>query len=208
MAGVLGFSKRAVPMPDFSWEDEVARGVPTLQIIVGSMVLGCLFLLAVPVFLAPQPMQPVGQELITWVAVGFAGIMSVARLVILPVLARHARRGVLRSTLQSLPTPAPKSFGGRMPQSGSPDEEVAQAGVEVRLLPAFHVRTILGAAMFEGCALVALVCCMVERSPVALGLAIALILGVAGHVPTRSRVVRWIEEQRELLQQERMRGDF
>jgi hypothetical protein len=74
------------------------KTVYALQIVVGSLVLGCLFFLAVPVFLAPQPMAPVGQELITWVAVGFAGIMLVARLILLPILASHARRAILRST--------------------------------------------------------------------------------------------------------------
>ena len=72
-----------------------------------------------------------------------------------------------------------------------------------RLLGLYNTRTILGGAMLEGAAFFALVTYMVERDPVGLAGAILLILGVALHFPTRSRVIRWSEEQLELLKRER-----
>jgi hypothetical protein len=46
----------------------------------------------------------------------------------------------------------------------------------------------------------------VARSPIVLIVAIALIVCVAAHFPTRSKVFAWIEDQLLLIEQERQSG--
>ena len=76
-----------------------------------------------------------------------------------------------------------------------------------RLAFVYQTKTIIAGALLEGCAFFLLVVHMIEGSPISLGAALALILALAMLMPTRGRIVRWIENQLELLEQERQFQD-
>ena len=57
----------------------------------------------------------------------------------------------------------------------------------------------MSVARFEGAALLAGVAYMLERQPLALGLAILMIAAVGSHIPTRDGFVGWLENQRRHL---------
>jgi hypothetical protein len=65
------------------------------------------------------------------------------------------------------------------------------------------VKTIFAAAVLEGAAILLLIAHLVEDSPLSLGVAIVLIVVLAAHFPTESRVDGWIEDQTRLLDEER-----
>jgi hypothetical protein len=65
---------------------------------------------------------------------------------------------------------------------------------------------ILGAALNEGPAFLALIAHMVEGNPIALGLGGVLALGVAVRIPTLFRIAQWIEGQIQQVLQERQFG--
>jgi hypothetical protein len=71
------------------------------------------------------------------------------------------------------------------------------------LLALYQTRLIVGAACLEGAAFFVLIVYMLERSPWALCAAVAMILGVAAHFPTRQRVQEFIDRQTALLEEER-----
>ena len=69
---------------------------------------------------------------------------------------------------------------------------------------AFLTQLIVGAAMNEGAAFFALVAYLIEKNPIALGLAVVLIAGVISRFPTTGRVERWIEQQQEKLREDQL----
>ena len=194
-------------MPDVSWHDQAAGRVLPLQIIVAALVAGCVSLLVVFLSIAP-PKPPAAADnpvaMLTLVAALFAGIAVIARLVVLATIASKGRRAILEGNFREFPggtasiPPAAPPRPDRGPEQ--PGEPPGDAG---NLMTLFHVRTIVGAAVLEGCAFFASIAYFLERNPLALGLAIFLILGVAAHFPTRSRMVGWVERQLQWLEQER-----
>ena len=75
----------------------------------------------------------------------------------------------------------------------------------VKLLGLYAMRMIISSAIIEGCVFFFIIAYMLEGSPYCLVGALVL-LGIMGaKFPNRVRVERWVEMQRELLQQERMR---
>ena len=81
-----------------------------------------------------------------------------------------------------------------------------QTGDAGRLFCVFQTRTIVATALLEGTAFFALISYMIGRSPVALALAIVMMVAVAGHFPTRAGVIGWIEDQLHRLERERQYG--
>ena len=103
-----------------------------------------------------------------------------------------------------LPDPQQSRYSQTMQeQSARFLERTGDAG---QLFVVFQTRTIVAGALLEGTAFFALITYMIERSPLALTLAVLLILGVAVHFPTRSGVIRWIEDQLRLVERERQFG--
>ena len=72
------------------------------------------------------------------------------------------------------PTPGERSDAATTPLTGLP--------------AAFLTQLIIGAAMNEGAAFFALVAYLIEKNPIALGLAVVLIAGVITRFPTAGRV--------------------
>jgi hypothetical protein len=107
------------------------------------------------------------------------------------------RRKIVRGTWRLPPHPAFR------PTTAEFLERTGDAG---KLAVIFNTSTIVSGALLEAPALFALVVYLAEHSLLSLMLAGLLIVGLATHIPTRSRLIRWIEDQLALLEQERQLG--
>lgn len=170
-----------------SGQDSAApQDVLQLQIVVGAMIGGCLFFLAIALVLRVQGAfgAAAKQPIVTYVAVGFA-VLALAARVIVPAAVVRSGRGRLAAR-----------------QAGSSDP--AETTRELwRLLT---TRTIVAAALLEGATFFSLVAYMLEGSPLALVIAVLLIVGLGMHMPTRSTAAGWIERQTAALKQEQQWG--
>jgi hypothetical protein len=184
-------------MSDDSWHEDATKTVRILQIIVAAMCAGMLLFLVIalgmaPLLKPPSAMRPIS---LTWVAFAFVGLALIARAILPWILTAKARREILSGTYAPL--------GPRQRISSVPVEDGGCRDAKY-LLPVFQAKTIMGAALFEGCGFFAAIAYLLEGSPVGLGLALALVLGVAAHFPTRSRAIGWVEGQLEIVGQEKM----
>lgn len=145
-----------------------------MQIIVGAMVAGCVFFLAIALVAGQQGgLVLAPPDLLTLIAAGVAGAALVARLVVVSVVTAFGRRRIARRN----------------------DTDLHDPSVCRGLVALYQTRMIVGAALIEGPTFFLLIAYLSERSPLALILAVVLILGLALHMPTRGRVTRWIEGQ-------------
>ena len=67
----------------------------------------------------------------------------------------------------------------------------------------YQTQLIVGAALLEGAAFFAGIAFMLERDPIAAGMALVLLAVLAARFPTRDRIEAWLEQQLGLLQEER-----
>jgi hypothetical protein len=175
-----------------------------LQIIVGAMLLGLVTFLVVILAVVPAPKPPAPPApgegggptqplpVLTVTAYTFAVILLPLSLVV-PKLLSDAQRSRI-------------AVGNRSP-AGPPDAPATDDDIS-RLALVYQARKIVGVAMNEGAAFLALVAYMIERNSVALGLSLALIACVALRFPTRTAVANWINGQLELIRQERQARKF
>jgi len=172
-------------------KDPIARQVRHPQIIVGGLVAGPLVFLAIVVVLVQQGFPAVAgiAPILTYVAVAHVVMAVLARVIVPNLIVARARRRIIQGTFAQL-------FARLFEQTGD-------AG---RLFFVFCVRTIVGAAILESAAFMALITYLIEGAPVALILAVAMIIAVAAHFPTRAGVLHWIEDQLRLIEQEQQFG--
>jgi hypothetical protein len=178
---------------------QFAAVVRTLQFIVLGVTLGPLIFLVLVVFVIEPPAGPVGQLgslTLTHIALGFAAIAVVAWVVVPRAIVAARRRQLIEQTSTSN---AQVGQRGAARGGASPDEIAALA----QLYNVNMVRTIMGVALLEGAAFFLLVVYLLERRPPALVAAAALIAAIALHMPTPSRVARWVERQLDRLEQDR-----
>jgi len=183
-------------MPDTSWHEEVGRRVVTIQIIVTALFGASLGFLAVAAVLVQMGTVEPNRE--TAFAMNLVLILfligdMIARLIVPGVLVAQGRRKIADGQW-SLPQ------GAGQAEIASFVERTGDAG---RLLCVYQVRTIIASALLEGVAFFAIIVYLMTQSLVGLVVAVALILGLAFHIPTRSGVLHWIEDQLELIEQDR-----
>jgi len=184
-------------MTDSNWQEEITPVLRQCQIIVGSLIAGSVVFLVIVLFRGQPQAANAGPPVMTYVALVFMAVILVARAIVPVVVARLARRRIVRGETPFLPTTGGAPIKGMI-------ENIGDAG---RLALVFQTKTIIAGALLEGCAFFLLVVHMIEGSPISLGAALALILALAMLMPTRGRIVRWIENQLELLEQERQLQD-
>ncbi len=80
---------------------------------------------------------------------------------------------------------------------------IERTGDAGRLMCVYQIRTIVASALLEGVAFFAIIVYLLTQSMVGLLVAVALILALSLHIPTRSGVVNWVENQLHLIEQER-----
>lgn len=151
------------------WQDEIGPQVFTLQIIVAGLVVGCLFFMAIAVFLVQTGQAPAGGgdfPLMTYIAMGFACTAIVARMIVLRIMEARSRKRLADGTWQ---TPG----SSQQPAQARWMELVERLGDRGKLLIVLQIRTIVGAAILEGSAFFLLVNYLIEQSPLALAAGIA-----------------------------------
>lgn len=165
-------------------QDLVSRqNLLQLQIIVGALIGGCLFFVAIAVVARLQgafgPAEP--RPIVTYLAIGFAVLALVARMIV----------------------PAAIVSGGLRRLAARQTEQPDPAETMRELWQLLTSRTIVSAALLEGATFFALIAYLVKGASLALLVAALLIVGLGTHIPTRSTAEGWIDRQRAVLQQER-----
>jgi len=172
-------------MIDEQTKQQIAGVVRTSQIIVAALAMGVVTFAVVVVFFVSRGPALKG-NLLTLLAISFAGVALVLGLVIPQLITAANRRRIAAGAWQSSPNQGP------MPDS--------DAG---RLAMSYPAKLIAGAALFEGGCFFALVAYMLEGQPLSLGVAAVLLLCLLAHFPTLGRVEAWIEEQLRRVEDER-----
>ncbi|MBN2477537.1 MAG: hypothetical protein JXB62_23220 [Pirellulales bacterium] len=182
-----------------SWQNELSPVLRVHQIVVAALLTGCLMFLVITLVIGSSVAEGMEQEstLITFTSLGFAVVALLVRTVVSGVIVARGRRSILRGTWR-----LPRGRDGQ-PISAEFIERTGDAG---KLAVLSLQRTIVGAAVLEGAAFFTLVAYLIEQSPLALGAAALLIVGVGLHFPTQGRLVQWIADQLTLLEQERLMG--
>ena len=184
-------------MRDDSWHDAVAKRVIAVQIIVGALLAGILFFLAIALVVRPPTkLLPLAHPRRDNHDRHWPGrpVVDLCPLV-LHILVARARRKILEGTFWT---------SGVRPCSIAGTNTDVPAGDAGSLMAIFQSKIIVAAGMLEGGAFFAAITYLVEGGPIGLALAVVLWLGIAAHFPTPSRVIGWIEQQLELLDRERL----
>ena len=172
--------------------------VRTLRIIVPSMAGGVLIFLALVVFVFNPGANRAAEggaeaggaaenalPILTYLAVaGLVGAV-VARFVVVPVIVNANRQQLAQDVDKQKKDPG---------------------GVERTLAGTFQTVTIIGVALLEGAAFLAVIAYMIERSPIALGVALVLAAGILAHIPSVGRARSWVDQQTRRLEEERALG--
>jgi hypothetical protein len=183
-------------MPDTSWREEVERRVVTARIIVAALLAGSIGFLAVAAALVHLDVVEANKEgasTMNLVLILFLIGDMIARLIVPSVLVAQGRRRIAAGQW-SLPEGAGQ---------GDIAAFIERTGDAGRLLCVYQTRTIVASALLEGVAFFAIIVYLLTQSMVGLVVAVVLILGLGFHIPTRSGVSRWIEDQLQLIDQER-----
>jgi hypothetical protein len=202
-------------MSDMNDPDVIQPITRTCQIIVGALIMGVVFFLAITMFLvspamnpAPVPaggeaggaalLGPAGPELplITYIAVALSVAGLVLSFIVPNIFVTNARRQIAKGTWTPPATRDP-----------SPPARIYPAGDTGKLAMLYQTQLIIGSALCEGMAFFATIAYLLERNPMALVTAIVLIGGLIARFPTADRVNAWLDQQQSKLQIERQ-ADF
>ncbi len=159
-----------------------------MRIVVLALALGvATFLVIVIVVRQQSGAQPAPDPpLLTYMALGFAALMTVLQAVIPGLMVTSGRRQIAR---------------GKWPAAGHGPAPVDDAG---KLCALYQVRLIVGAAMAEGAAFFSLIAYLTEGEVATLAAAAFMLVLVLLRFPTRFGLESWLAEQQERLQQDRM----
>ncbi len=72
-----------------------------------------------------------------------------------------------------------------------------------KLASVYLTQFIIGAAINEGLAFFACLAYLIGKNPIAMGLALLLLVALVARFPTRLRFASWVDRQQELLVQDR-----
>lgn len=188
-------------MSNVEKQSELGPITRVCQIIVGSLIAGVIWFLAIILSGLVTQNPPAGKQAlsfglenwqdwpVTTVAIVFALVGFPASFLVPRVMVEGGRRRIAQGTWTASTPP-------RMPA-----ELLATDVGKLALI--YQNQLIVGSALNEGVTFFALIAYMVEGQPVILGLAILLILGLVARFPTLGRVENWIESQQDLLLQDR-----
>jgi hypothetical protein len=168
----------------------ISQRIQTMRIVLGALVGGCLAFLITAVMLRQggQMPPPPAIPIFTFVAVGFGFFWTALSFFIPDFFVASERRKMARASERRVNDPQ-----GRLAAS----DFVKLAGI-------CQMRMIIGAALVEGCVFFFIIAYLLEGAAFDLLGALVLVGILTTRFPTRLGVERWVENQRELLQQERM----
>jgi hypothetical protein len=170
--------------------DAIAVNIRTLQVIVGALTAGPIVFLVIALVLharhdaagGPAP-GPALLPVVSVAAVVAAAVLIPLSLVVPRLVSDAARKQIAAGTWPPGQTAEAPPLGDRGP------------GDAARLAMVYLQKTIVGAALNEGAAFLAVIAYFLETTPYALALALVLIGGVALRFPRREGVEGWVEDQ-------------
>jgi Na+/melibiose symporter-like transporter len=168
----------------------VTQRLRTMRIIMGALIAGCLAFLTISVILRQgrQNAAPPAMPIMTYTALWFAVFWTTISFIAPNFLVTAERRKMAKTSESHL---------------NDPQARLA-ANDTIRLAGLCQMRMIIGAALVEGCVFFFIIVYWLEGSLICLLGALALLGVMAAKLPTRVGLERWLEQQRELLQQDRM----
>jgi hypothetical protein len=161
-----------------------------MQIIIGALSMGNLVFAVISLMLRDWGQKPAADRtpLITYLGLGYAAVMTVIHIILPNRITTNARRARARQVIR---------FDKGDPSADGLDAE------SFDLLGLYQNQLIRRAALIQGSAFFLLVAYIVEGQPIALLVAGLLLLRLLSMIPTQTRVERWLNEQRELLAEDR-----
>lgn len=173
----------SIPDDDLVWRQRVR----IMQIILLALVGGCLIFMMIAVIIRLHGgMNAAWQDpIMTYIALLFAVIVLVNSFVLCKLMTSNGRLRIIKST---------KSIPG----TDTVHDETSD------LYALYQTRMIVTAAPREGGTFFLLIAYMLEGNSWSLIGAVVMVAVLASMFPTFTRVDRWVQEQKELLQQERM----
>lgn len=160
---------------------DIAKTARQLQIIIVALVGGAISFAVIAVAMGPLA-PPAGQmPVLTYAAVVFSFMDVVARGIVLYAFDKRA--------ITQLAAPSNRSS----------DETT----ISPEWLTAYTGRTIIGAAILQGCVFFCLIAYMIEGQLLVLFFAGLLLLGVLSHFPTPGKIEHWMNRQKEKLENAR-----
>jgi hypothetical protein len=172
------------------WQDELGPVLPQLQIIVGALVAGCVFFLVVALLVSRGMAAGGDPPLVSYIAIGSAVMAVLARVALPRTIVAAGRRKIL----------------GEAGHDAARGDRLDRSAAAARLLQLLPTATIVACALLEGATFFLLVAYLIEQWLPALVTAVAMIFLLVLHIPTRSRVIHWIDDQLAVLEQERQLG--
>lgn len=171
-------------------ETRLDRHLQVMRFIVGAMILGVLTSLIAFVAIRTQKNQPQPQTpLITFIMAGVAAVCVVMSVVVPNSITANFRRTLVQK--------------GGQPSGVNTAESVEPGHVGLWCM-AYQTRLIVAAALLEGPAFALGIAYLLEGTLWSLCL-VGVLLGLLSiRFPTQAGVQHWIEEQRDLVQRERM----
>ena len=150
----------------------VAQGVRGLQIITIAMVLGVLFFMAICLVTHKGDVDR-DPDIVSWIGLGFAGLMIFNHLVIPSFLTKTALVNI----------------------TGEQIREADDAKKFELIFPAFRTRHIVAVAMLEGAALFNLVAYMTSQYRGNLGAAVFLVILIGGRITSTTSAMFWVNDR-------------
>jgi hypothetical protein len=178
-------------MPSSEQTEALAGPIRAIQIICAAISVGPLIFMFIVLFAIPGGMAgTLGPPMITYVAILFALIVLAVRGPIMNRFVSRERKLIARGEYSTA--------DGRMA-----NDFIGKTGDAGRLLVVYQKRMIFSAALLEGSTFFLIIAYMIERTPYALAGAILLLLALLAQIPSRAGIERWIEEQYQILAQDR-----
>ena len=168
----------------------LAARVRTMQIILASMLLGCILFMGIALFWRQANQNPLAvMPFVTYIALAFALMTLIGSFLLSNLATAGGRRNLARQQ-------GPARIDTSSPDPASSDKK--------KLLELMATVLVMTAAPLEGGTFFLLVAYMIEGSLLAIVGALILLAVLASKFPTQERTERWLEQQQELLQQDRM----
>jgi hypothetical protein len=181
-------------MASENWRDALPKKVLVLKILVGALFSGCLVMLAVMLGVSASFDPSPDLEILVYVGLAVAAAALFARAVVPALLLAAGRRSILAKLRKEAEN---RSEGTRSPDFDALENEAAN-----HLAAMLHGKTLVGAAILEGAAMLSILLYLFVRSPISLAAAVVLAFSILLSFPTFGRVSAWIEDQMQLLKDE------
>jgi hypothetical protein len=184
-------------MSESAWREELGIRIRSSQIVVSALVVGAIvFLTVASVLVLKEAFEPVDGVMLFVMNLTLILFLigdMIARMIVPGLTVARERRKIVAGEWAPPEGPGQNETTAFLEQTGD-------AG---RLMCVYQMKTIIASALLEGVCFFAIIVFMRTQSMIGLAIAIIMIVGLVFHIPSRSGVIHWIEDQLVLIEQER-----